>query len=303
MALVTITGYPSSGKSGRVEQIKRYLEKKLEEPGYEGMKYKVVVLSDDGLGIKRGVYDDGRQEKPARASLFTAMQRAIGKDTIVIVDGMNYIKGYRYQMYCAAREHRLRVCTIYVAAQKEQCKEWNESRKEGEDVYSPSTLENLIMRYEEPSSMVRWDSPLITIPWMDEDIPGDDIWKAIMEGVVKPPNAGTSAVAAAPTDALHNLEQTATAMVSAIMAEQAASQGMGFGGGEVQLAISEQLKPRVVMPCRNVTLSELQRLKRQFVTIHKKAITLGTTEKGTVDWSEEKIADKFVVYLEENMRP
>ena len=50
------------------------------------------------------------------------------------------------------------------------------------------------MRYEEPSSMVRWDSPLITIPWMDEDIPGDDIWKAIMEGVVKPPNAGTSAV-------------------------------------------------------------------------------------------------------------
>lgn len=92
-------------------------------------------------------------------------------------------------------------------------------------------------------------------------------------------------------------------MVSAIMAEQAASQGMGFGGGEVQLAISEQLKPRVVMPCRNVTLSELQRLKRQFVTIHKKAITLGTTEKGAVDWSEEKIADKFVVYLEENMRP
>ena len=57
MALVTITGYPSSGKSGRVEQIKRYLEKKLEEPGYEGVKYKVVVLSDDGLGIKRGVYD------------------------------------------------------------------------------------------------------------------------------------------------------------------------------------------------------------------------------------------------------
>ena len=29
----------------------------MEEPGYEGMKYKVVVLSDDGLGIKRGVYD------------------------------------------------------------------------------------------------------------------------------------------------------------------------------------------------------------------------------------------------------
>ena len=50
------------------------------------------------------------------------------------------------------------------------------------------------MRYEEPSSMVRWDSPLFTVPWIDEDVPIDDIWKAITEGNVKPPNAGTQAV-------------------------------------------------------------------------------------------------------------
>lgn len=61
--------------------------------------------------------------------------------------------------------------------------------------------------------------------------------------------------------------------------------------------------PKLVLPARNVTLSELQRLKRQFVTIHKKAITLGTTEKGSVDWSEESIAEKFITYLEENMKP
>lgn len=56
------------------------------------------------------------------------------------------------------------------------------------------------------------------------------------------------------------------------------------------------------MPPRTVTLSELQRLKRQFVTVHKKAITLGTVEKGSVDWSEESVARKFGVYLEENLR-
>lgn len=50
------------------------------------------------------------------------------------------------------------------------------------------------MRFEEPSSMVRWDSPLVTVPWIDEELPGKDIWKAAMEGIVKPPNAGTSAV-------------------------------------------------------------------------------------------------------------
>lgn len=55
------------------------------------------------------------------------------------------------------------------------------------------SLENLIQRYEEPSSMVRWDSPLITVLWEDE-VPVDQIWKAVMEGSVKPPNAGTQAV-------------------------------------------------------------------------------------------------------------
>lgn len=43
-------------------------------------------------------------------------------------------------------------------------------------------------------------------------------------------------------------------------------------------------------------------MKRQFVTVHKKAITLGTVEKGAVDWSEESVAEKFVDYLEEYLK-
>lgn len=103
---------------------------------------------------------------------------------------------------------------MYVVAQSEHCRAWNLSRQ-GEDAYNTATyvncyslpmcilisthvsynsLDNLIMRYEEPSSMVRWDSPLFTVPWTDEDVPGEEIWLAITEGVVKPPNAGTSAV-------------------------------------------------------------------------------------------------------------
>ena len=30
---------------------------------------------------------------------------------------------------------------------------------------------------------------------------------------------------------------------------------------------------------------------------------LGTTEKGNVDWSEKSVAQKFVEYLEENLKP
>jgi tRNA uridine 5-carbamoylmethylation protein Kti12 len=40
------------------------------------------------------------------------MQRQMGRDTILIVDTLNYIKGFRYQLYCAAREFKLRVCTV-----------------------------------------------------------------------------------------------------------------------------------------------------------------------------------------------
>lgn len=96
-----------------------------------------------------------------------------------------------------------------MVATQELCKEWNLNRTDGKayasetSVLSKSStghakplcrLDNLLMRYEEPSSMVRWDSPLITIPWIDEDIPADDIWKAATEGNVKPPNVGTQAV-------------------------------------------------------------------------------------------------------------
>lgn len=55
------------------------------------------------------------------------------------------------------------------------------------------------------------------------------------------------------------------------------------------------------MPARHVTLSELQRLKRQFVTMHKKVITQGATEGGAVDWSEQSICHKFAQFLEERL--
>ncbi|KIP11553.1 hypothetical protein PHLGIDRAFT_83175 [Phlebiopsis gigantea 11061_1 CR5-6] len=299
MSLITISGFPCSGKTRRAEQIKAALESRIQDAGFEGTKLKVAVLSDHILNISRDVYKDSRAEKPARGALFTAMQRQMGQDTILIVDGMNYIKGFRYQMYCAARELKLRVCTVYVVATQELCKEWNSKREDG-TAYAPETLENLLMRYEEPSSMVRWDSPLITVPWVDDDVPADDIWKAITEGNVKPPNAGTQAVPKAPTDALRALESTTAAMVSAIMAEQAASASLG---GLVALTMPNALRPTVTLPPRNVTLSELQRLKRQFVTVNKKAITLGTIEKGAMDWSEESIASKYAAYIEENLKP
>jgi len=186
-------------------------------------------------------------------------------------------------------------------APAEHCRLWNKERTEkDEEGYAPEVLDNLIQRYEEPSSMVRWDSPLFTVLPEDE-LPVEAIWQAVTEGIVKPPNAGTTAAPKAPEDALHTLESTSAAMVQGLMAEQAANQGLGLGG-PVTLTLGSDVKTSLNLPHRSIVLSELQRHKRLFVTVHKKAITLGTTEKGAVDWSESSVADKFSRYLEENLK-
>lgn len=53
------------------------------------------------------------------------------KNTIVIVDAMNYIKGSRYQMYCAARESQVRMATLFVAATPAHCLAINADRSQG----------------------------------------------------------------------------------------------------------------------------------------------------------------------------
>lgn len=133
MALITISGFPAAGKSTRANQIAAYLNDKIHQPDYHGPLKLVSIVSDHSLALSPDVYNgisfpfhpylvlslsssESRSEKPARGTLFTAVQRQLSPDTILIVDSLNYIKGFRYQMYCAAREMKLRTCTVCVCA-------------------------------------------------------------------------------------------------------------------------------------------------------------------------------------------
>jgi len=125
MALITISGFPCSGKSQRAHELSQYMACRIQG---QGAFHSVQVISDDVLGLQRSVYDgmpcmfpdcllicqsaESYSEKPARGTLFTAVQRALAPGKIVILDSLNYIKGFRYQLYCAAREARCRVCTV-----------------------------------------------------------------------------------------------------------------------------------------------------------------------------------------------
>ncbi|KAJ3778749.1 chromatin associated protein KTI12 [Lentinula raphanica] len=294
MSLITISGYPASGKSSRARELHTFLQQKA------GDSKQVILLSENShsLDIKRSAYDNSAAEKQARGALLTTIIRLISPNTILIVDAPNYIKGFRYQIYCAAREVKVRVATVYVLTPPDQCREWNKLR-EGDDRYADETLENLFIRYEEPSSMVRWDSPLFTLLWSDESISQnvlDSIWDAVEKGKVSNPNSGTVATAKAPSDALATLEKTTLSMMQQIMSAQDGS------GGVVPLFPAPGYSLKLSLPTRNVSLPELSRLKRQFVTAQKKVITLGTIERGSVDWSEKGVGERFVAFLEEQLQ-
>ena len=69
-------------------------------------------INDQSLGLSRNLYDAGREEKNARAAFASAIKRDIGKDVIVVADGLNYIKGYRYQLYCEAKAVSTPNCVV-----------------------------------------------------------------------------------------------------------------------------------------------------------------------------------------------
>ena len=60
MALVTIVGYPCSGKSTRAVQLVSAVEKHLSDATYTGPRFRVVIVDDESNHIPRSVYDGER---------------------------------------------------------------------------------------------------------------------------------------------------------------------------------------------------------------------------------------------------
>lgn len=127
----------------------------------------------------------------------SAIKRFLTRDSIVIADGLNYIKGFRYQLNCEAKAVQTPSCVVHIGTPADICREHHKNRIEsGVDAcYAEEDFENLIFRYEEPNGMARWDSPLFTVVYDDEAPPFDQIWEAMVgrdgQAKVVRPNAAT----------------------------------------------------------------------------------------------------------------
>ena len=71
-------------------------------------------------------------------SLKSAVYHRLGTDSVVVLDSLNYIKGFRYELYCSARTFRTPHCVVWVAAADGLSEKWNADRiQSGADAYSP----------------------------------------------------------------------------------------------------------------------------------------------------------------------
>lgn len=68
------------------------------------------------------------EEKNTRARIRSEADRRLTKSTIVILDALNFVKGYRYELWCLARAAGTKCCVLWVDTPIETCRQWNTAR-------------------------------------------------------------------------------------------------------------------------------------------------------------------------------
>ncbi|KAJ1980695.1 kti12, chromatin associated [Dimargaris xerosporica] len=280
MPLLILTGIPCAGKSQRAKQLQAYFDERIAQAS--AMR-KVHWLSDESLGIAKSAYDAAREEKIARGQLLSAVERALSRDDIVIADGLNYIKGFRYQLYCVARAIGTPHCVVHVATPPAMARVWYSEAKAESERYDLAMFDNLISRFEEPDGRNRWDAPLFTVHYTDVAPPLDAIWDALIHRKAAPPNLATAVKPVTDTNYVHEIDQITQSIIKAVLA--------GGDGSSAQSVVVPHTAVTVDLPPRPVSLAELRRIRRQFLNINRMHLLLGA----------DRIAELFVEYLNTNL--
>ncbi|KAL7542766.1 hypothetical protein ACHAWF_007247 [Thalassiosira exigua] len=214
MPSLVLTGHPCTGKTTFARLL---AARALRHPS--GDVSRVVHIRESTAvpdRSKAACYSDSHAEKIARAALKSEFDRAVmakssegGDDdggdgsgsTLVILDSLNYIKGYRYELYCISKAAGERHGVVWIMGDKsdgepvraglssssdELAKKRNRERKEFQvnqkdcagsgvelDGYfeDDATMDALVLRFEPPDGRYRWENPLYKVdmagvfPW------------------------------------------------------------------------------------------------------------------------------------------
>ncbi|XP_054475995.1 protein KTI12 homolog isoform X1 [Anoplopoma fimbria] len=274
MPLIVMCGYPCSGKTRRAEELKVCFERNTDR--------KVHVIGDGALGVdKNTVYADSQKEKNVRASLKAEVERKVNKEDIVIFDSLNYIKGYRYELFCLIKHTQTPHCLVYCLTSDEVSSTWNTSRDAAEQ-YTQDIFDALVLRFEAPDSRNRWDSPLFTI-LKDDTLPYEDISDALFKRKAPPPNQSTQSQPLSSSNFLYELDKITQDVLMAIFNSQKTSVPgdlIAVPGATEKIELT-----------RSINMAELRKLRRQFISYTKMHPTENTGH----------ISNMFVQYLNKSL--
>ena len=197
--LIILTGLPKSRKSAVAKEIKRRVEAKIVRSTAvvhddvvvecattsttstltSTQTQTVVLIDEPSLSLKRNnAYKDARMEKITRQTLQSTVERYLRpQGPPIILDSMNLVKGFRYQLWCIARENACRCITVFCADERELASSRNESDLLNSKVddektasssssgaaYNTPIFEDLCNRYEIPDARDRWHQPMFTL--------------------------------------------------------------------------------------------------------------------------------------------
>jgi protein KTI12 len=165
--------------------------------------------------------------------------------------------------------------------------------------YEPGNWDNLVFRYEEPNPMTRWDSPLFTLIWEDDEAQTNkvfsDLWDAIAgeaRKVVRPNQATIQRGREESGDYLYLLDRETSDVVKRIVE----AQREGDDVDEVRIP-SGSVELTIHLPAGNkVGLPQLQRLRRAFMGLNRGGIGL----EAVGDMKSSRLRDTFVTYLNDS---
>merc|ERR1711874_834336 len=134
-----LTGFPASGKTSTAVKIQEFFKQKEKE---------VVVVSEEQLlggQDKNLIFADSKHEKEVRGRLKSEVVRLLSKENVIICGGLNYIKGFRYELYCASKNIKTTQVTVQCDLSPEDAQHFNGEREASEQ-YSEDILSQLIQR-------------------------------------------------------------------------------------------------------------------------------------------------------------
>ncbi|KAG6759879.1 hypothetical protein POTOM_036373 [Populus tomentosa] len=295
MALVVICGQPCSGKSTAA----LCLSVALKESESNST---IRIIDEASFHLDRNQsYANMTAEKNLRGVLRSEVDRSVSRDNIIIVDSLNSIKGYRYELWCLARAAGIRYCLLFCDAEETQCKKWNEQRGEKcEATYDDTIFEDLIRRFEKPDRRSRWDSPLFELcPFKDGILKSS---AAIVDAVsyltkkvdsktrdvkILQPTIATQSARFSEANSLYELDRATQEVINVVVEAQSQSIGGPLNG----ISLSQELP--ILNMSRSVGLPELRRLRRTFIKL-----TGQTSLSGPPPPSDAESAKRmFVDYL------